>query len=605
MSDSLAQKLHYYKKLGMSDARIAQIAGIKPGDIKNLRNKHNIKPVFKKVDSCAAEFEAHANYMYSCYEGSIDNPAECESIASDNKKVVILGGGPNRIGQGIEFDYACVHASFALKEVGIESIMINCNPETVSTDYDTSDRLYFEPLTAEDVIEVIKKEQSSGELLGVIVQFGGQTPLKLAHALQDANIPIIGTKLDSIDLAEDRDRFRKLLEELKIKQPESAIANTPDEAISQANNIGYPILARPSYVLGGRAMAIIDNEAALKMYLERFDKEFNGHLFDNPVLIDSYLQGATEVDVDALSDGKEVFVAGIMQHIEEAGIHSGDSACTLPPYSLSAEAVEKIKSHTTKLALALNVVGLMNVQYAIKDGEVYVIEVNPRASRTVPFVAKTIGIPVAKIATKLMCGYKLSEFNLTYPELQHIAVKEAVFPFARFPGVDVILGPEMKSTGEAMGIDKDFGSAYAKAQISSGNILPTEGTVFISVKNSDKDKAIEAAKHLDKLGFNIIATRGTAKAIDEADIKVTKINKVREGRPHIVDAMLNGEVNLVINTTEGAQAIMDSFSIRSTAVNQKIPYTTTITGGIAIVKAIESLTANTTLAVKTMQEHNN
>ena len=583
------QSLLKYKKLGFTDARIAELTGKTEKEIRELRHDLGVRPVYKRVDSCAAEFAASTAYMYSCYEGDGINQAECESEISDRKKVIILGGGPNRIGQGIEFDYTCVHAAYALKEMGIEAIMVNCNPETVSTDYDTSDRLYFEPLTAEHVIEICKKEMEAGELLGVIVQFGGQTPLKLSQALLDAEIPILGTQPDAIDLAEDRDRFRKLLDDLGLKQPKSDIAFKKEDVIPKAEAIGYPVLVRPSYVLGGRAMAIINDSDELSTWMKEMNAQFRGKLFASPVLIDMYLKNATELDVDCLCDGTDVFVAGIMEHIEEAGVHSGDSACTLPPHSLNEDMIEEVKDETKKLALALGVNGLMNVQYALKDGEVYVIEVNPRASRTVPFVAKTIGIPVAKIATKIMAGESLASYNLENEKLDHIAVKEAVFPFSRFPGVDTILGPEMKSTGEAMGLDRDFGMAFAKAQISSGNNLPLQGNVFISVKQEDKPGAIEIAKRLSALGYGIVATSGTAKSIADAGIEVTPINKVLEGRPHIVDAMKNGEIDLVLNTTEGVQSIKDSFSIRSTAVTQKIPYTTTITGAIAISKGMEAM----------------
>lgn len=578
-----------YKKLGFSDSRIAELIGSSEQEIRDLRWELGVRPVFKRVDSCAAEFAASTAYMYSCYEGDGINQPECEAEISDRKKVIILGGGPNRIGQGIEFDYTCVHAAYAMKEMGIEAIMVNCNPETVSTDYDTSDRLYFEPLTAENVIEICKKEMEAGELLGVIVQFGGQTPLKLSQALLDAGIPILGTQPDAIDLAEDRERFRDLLDELGLKQPPSDIALSEEQVVPKAEAIGYPVLVRPSYVLGGRAMAIIQNTVELQKWIRDMQGQFRGKLFESPILIDMYLQNAIELDVDCLSDGKDVFVAGIMQHIEEAGVHSGDSACSLPPYSLDEATIEDVREETAKLALALDVKGLMNVQYALKDGEIYVIEVNPRASRTVPFVAKTIGLPVAKIAAKIMAGESLASYKLTHKKLNHVAVKEAVFPFARFQGEDIILGPEMKSTGEAMGLDKDFGMAFAKAQIASGNALPLKGNVFISVKEGDKEKAVEVGKRLAALGYGIVATHGTARAIKAEGVEVRSINKVREGRPHIVDIMKNGEIQLVINTTDGAEAIADSFSIRSTSLLQKIPYTTTITGGLAIASALESM----------------
>ncbi len=578
-----------FKKLGFSDSRIKELSGT---DVAGLRAKYNLHPVYKRVDSCAAEFEASTAYMYSCYEGDGVSEPDDEALVSDRKKVIILGGGPNRIGQGIEFDYTCVHAAYALKEMDIEAIMVNCNPETVSTDYDTSDRLYFEPLTPEHVIEICKKEMSKGELLGVIVQFGGQTPLKLSHALQAAGIPILGTSVDSIDLAEDRNRFRELLDKLGLKQPKSEIANKESEVIPFAEKIGYPVLVRPSYVLGGRAMAIINERAELEKWITDMQAQFKGALFESPVLIDMYLKNAIELDVDCLSDGKDVFVAGIMEHIEEAGIHSGDSACSLPPYSLSNEIIEEVKKETEKLALALKVKGLMNAQYAVKDGQIYIIEVNPRASRTVPFVAKTIGLPVSKIATRIMAGESLKSHKLEYKKLDHIAVKEAVFPFARFPGVDTILGPEMKSTGEAMGLDRDFGTAFFKAQIASGNLLPLSGSIFISVRDEDKPQAIDIAKRLSKIGYKIVATHGTAEAIRKAGVEVTGVNKVREGRPHIVDMLKDKQINLVLNTTDGAVAIADSFSIRSTALMQKIPYTTTITGAVAITSGLESLKKN-------------
>ncbi|PIR32111.1 MAG: carbamoyl phosphate synthase large subunit [Alphaproteobacteria bacterium CG11_big_fil_rev_8_21_14_0_20_44_7] len=578
-----------YKKLGFTDAKIAELSGKSELEIRALRHKLGVRPVYKRVDSCAAEFAASTAYMYSAYEGDGINQPDCEAEVSDKRKVIILGGGPNRIGQGIEFDYTCVHAAYALKEMGIEAIMVNCNPETVSTDYDTSDRLYFEPLTAEHVIEICKKEMERGELLGVIVQFGGQTPLKLSHALLEAEIPIIGTQPDAIDLAEDRDLFRKLLDKLELKQPKSDIAFKEDEVIKKAESIGYPVLVRPSYVLGGRAMAIIADSTELQSWIDEMQIQFKGKLFASPVLVDMYLKNATELDVDCLCDGKDVFVAGIMEHIEEAGIHSGDSACSLPPYSLSDKVIAEVREETEKLALALGVVGLMNVQYAVKDGEIYVIEVNPRASRTVPFVAKTIGVQIAKIATKIMAGEALASFKLKHKKLKHVAVKEAVFPFARFPGVDTVLGPEMKSTGEAMGIDRDFGMAFAKSQISAGNHLPMQGNVFLSVKEEDKKSAVDIGKRLSKLGYGIVATHGTAKALEAAKVTVRHINKVREGRPHIVDIMKNGEIHLVLNTTDGAKALADSFSIRSTALTQKIPYTTTITGALAITQAIEAM----------------
>jgi carbamoyl-phosphate synthase large subunit len=512
------------------------------------------------------------------------NESYCESYPSNRKKVIILGSGPNRIGQGIEFDYTCVHCAFALKENNIEAIMVNCNPETVSTDYDTSDRLYFEPLTAEDTIELIKKEMSNGELLGVNVQFGGQTPLSLAKFLQDENVPIIGTSPDMIDLAEDRDRFKKLIQKLALNQPQNFIAYSKQQALDQVKEIGFPVVIRPSYVLGGKGMAIIYDENYLIKYLSEYDEVFE----TGPILLDKFLTDAQEVDVDALCDGKEVFVAGIMQHIEEAGIHSGDSACSLPPYSLDQNIIEQIKKATVKLALALEVKGLMNIQFAIKDQQLYVLEVNPRASRTVPFVAKATGIPIAKIASLIMIGKKIKDFNLQEKKFNYFAVKEAVFPFARFNNVDTLLGPEMKSTGEVMGLDKTFPLAFAKAQIAAGVKLPTEGLVFLSVKDSDKPHLIEIAKKLLMIGFKIVATRGTAKFLAEHDIICTIANKITEDRPHVVEMIDRKEINLVINTTEGAQATRDSFSIRRTSLMRGITYSTTISGAKALVDAIEA-----------------
>ena len=591
------QELSHIKSMGFCDKRIAELANTTPEAIAKLRDKHNIHPVFKRVDTCAAEFDSATPYMYSTYEGI---GAECESEPTDKKKIIILGGGPNRIGQGIEFDYCCVHAAYALKEAGYETIMVNCNPETVSTDYDTSDRLYFEPLTAEDVLAIIRTEQKNGTLHGVIVQFGGQTPLKLARALEAAGVPIIGTSPDSIDLAEDRDRFRTLVNQLGLKQPKSAIGRTTKEIMEQAASVGYPLLVRPSYVLGGRAMAIKYDEASLAAYVDELTKNFG----DGPILIDSYLQDAIELDVDALSDGTDVFVAGIMQHIEEAGIHSGDSACSLPPYSLDPSLLIAIREQTKKLAHGLKVIGLMNIQFAIKDGEIYLIEVNPRASRTVPFVAKSIGIPIAKIAARIMAGEKLASFKLGDHKIpQHVCVKEAVFPFARFPGVDVILGPEMKSTGEAMGIDSDFGRAFAKSQLSAGGTLPDSGCVFISVKESDKENATQLARELTSLGFSITATRGTAAHLEKAGLTVKTVNKVREGRPHVVDMMKDNAIALVINTTDGAQALTDSFSIRRTALLNKLPYYTTIAGARAVIQAIGSIRQGQALDVKSLQDY--
>jgi carbamoyl-phosphate synthase large subunit len=537
--------------------------------------------------------------MYSCYEGDGETPAECEAEPTDRQKVIILGGGPNRIGQGIEFDYCCVHAAYALKDAGFETIMVNCNPETVSTDYDTSDRLYFEPLTAEDVIELARVEQRNGKLAGVIVQFGGQTPLKLAAALEAAHIPILGTSPDAIDLAEDRERFQALLKKLNLRQPANGTARSNAEAENVAAEIGYPVVIRPSYVLGGRAMEIVHDVEALHRYMTTAVKVSGS----NPVLIDSYLSDAIEVDVDAVADGKDVYVAGIMEHIEEAGIHSGDSACSLPPYTLSNGLLKGLNEQTVALARGLNVVGLMNVQFAVKGDDIYVLEVNPRASRTVPFVAKATGVPIAKIAARVMAGEKLSAFRLEMKAAgKHVAIKEAVFPFARFPGVDVVLGPEMKSTGEVMGLDRDFGRAFAKSQLAGGVSLPVAGKVFISVKDHDKNAIARIARDISRLGFRIVATRGTAAHLQEQGIDVQVVNKVREGQPHIVDAMINGEIQLVFNTTEGAQAIADSFSLRRTALVHHIPYFTTVAGARAAVQAISAL-QNGSLDVAPLQSY--
>jgi carbamoyl-phosphate synthase large subunit len=591
-----ADSLQALKRMGFSDARLAELTQAKEADVSAFRRKLGVVPVFKRVDTCAAEFDSTTPYFYSSYEFGPE--AECEAQPQDRTKVMILGGGPNRIGQGIEFDYCCVHAAYALKEAGFETIMVNCNPETVSTDYDTSDRLYFEPLTVEDVLEIVRVEQSKGRLLGVIVQFGGQTPLKLAAGLEAAKVPILGTSPDAIDLAEDRERFQQLLQQLKLKQPENGIARSEDEARAVVARIGYPVVIRPSYVLGGRAMEIVRSNAQLERYMTEAVKVSGS----SPVLIDSYLSDAIEVDVDCLADAETQFVAGVMEHIEEAGIHSGDSACTLPPYSLAPEIIADIKQQTEALARALKVVGLMNVQYAVKDGVVYILEVNPRASRTVPFVAKAIGQPLAKIASRVMAGEKLASFNLHDNEVDHIAVKEAVFPFARFPGVDIILGPEMKSTGEVMGIDHDFGTAFAKAQLAAGTILPLKGSVFISVRDGDKPGLVDSARRLVAMGFEIVATSGTARFFEEHGIAVRRVNKVMEGRPHIVDAMKNGDIQLVFNTSEGAASIRDSFDLRRTALMNKIPYFTTMAGARAAVRAIEALRAGS-LAVTPLQAY--
>jgi carbamoyl-phosphate synthase large subunit len=575
------------KKMGFSDHRLAALAGSKGQQIAALRYRLGLHPVYKRVDTCAAEFASLTPYMYSSYEGDGLSPPECEADPSDRDKVIILGGGPNRIGQGIEFDYCCVHAAYSLSAAGIETIMVNCNPETVSTDYDTSDRLYFEPLTAEDVIEIARVEASRGRLLGVIVQFGGQTPLNLARALESAQIPILGTSPDAIDLAEDRKRFQQLLHGLGLRQPDNGTAHSAEEAETIAQDIGYPVVIRPSYVLGGRAMEIVHDTAGLQRYIRRA-VVVSGM---SPVLIDRYLQDAIEVDVDAVADGEAVYVAGIMEHIEEAGIHSGDSACSLPPYSLQPATIAEIERQTMALARALRVVGLMNVQFAVQNNDVYVLEVNPRASRTVPFVAKATGVPIAKIAARVMAGGNLMELLPApdRPERAHVAVKEAVLPFARFPGVDLILGPEMKSTGEVMGLDSDFGRAFFKAQLGAGNDLPRDGAVFVSVRDRDKEALIEPCRKLASWGFQLVATRGTARRLVEAGLKVTPINKVQEGRPDIVDAMRSGQIQLVFNTTEGAQAIADSFSLRRTALTHGIPYYTTVAGARAVVQAIKAL----------------
>jgi carbamoyl-phosphate synthase large subunit len=581
-----ADGFRHLKSLGFSDARLAKLAGTSEAEVSRARRALNVRPVFKRIDTCAGEFAAKTPYMYSSYEAPSFGEPDCESQPTAARKIVILGGGPNRIGQGIEFDYCCCHACFALDDAGYETIMVNCNPETVSTDYDTSDRLYFEPLTAEDVLEILHTEMQNGELVGVIVQLGGQTPLKLAQALQDAGIPILGTSPDSIDLAEDRERFAALITELGLKQPDNGIARSAEEAVRVAETIGYPVLMRPSYVLGGRAMEIVDTLAQLETYI-REAVVVSG---SSPVLIDRYLRDAIEVDVDAVADGDTVFVAGVLQHIEEAGVHSGDSACSLPPYSLPAEIIAEIERQTDVLARALKVKGLMNVQFAVKDGDVYLIEVNPRASRTVPFTAKATGIPVAKIAARVMAGEKLASFDLSPRNVgNHIAVKEAVFPFARFPGVDPVLGPEMKSTGEVMGIDADFATAFAKSQLAASTVLPQTGRVFISVKDSDKPQIIDAARDLVSLGFELVATSGTELVLKAAGIPVTAVNKVAEGRPHIVDRIKDGEIALIFNTTEGLQSLKDSQSIRASALYGRVPYYTTAPASRAAVAAIAAL----------------
>ena len=620
-----AENLRRLKAMGFSDARLASLSGKESADVARLRAKLSVRPVFKRIDTCAAEFASPTAYMYSTYEMPFAGAMASEAQVSDRKKVVILGGGPNRIGQGIEFDYCCCHAAFALAEAGYESIMINCNPETVSTDYDTSDRLYFEPLTAEDVLEILYAEQAEGTLHGVIVQFGGQTPLKLADALEKAGIPILGTSPDMIDLAEDRDRFQKLLMKLDLRQPKNGIAFSVEQARIVASELGFPLVVRPSYVLGGRAMQIIHDESQLQTYLldivpglvpeeirQKYPNDKTGQintlLGKNPLLFDTYLTDAIEVDVDALCDGKSAYVSGIMEHIEEAGIHSGDSACSLPVRSLSTETVAELERQTEALAKALKVGGLMNVQYAIKDGEIFVLEVNPRASRTVPFVAKTIGRPIAKIAARIMAGEVLDDAFAHYGEkpslsaLRHIAVKEAVFPFARFPGVDTLLGPEMRSTGEVMGLDADFALAFAKAQLGAGVDLPRSGTLFVSVRDEDKVKVLPAVKRLADLGFRVLATGGTQRFLAENGVAAEKINKVLEGRPHIEDAIRNRQVQIVFNSTDGQKAVSDSKSLRRATLMQKVPYYTTMAGAGAVAEAIAALKAGS-LEVHPLQDY--
>ncbi|HNT68171.1 MAG TPA: carbamoyl-phosphate synthase large subunit, partial [Syntrophorhabdaceae bacterium] len=577
------------KKLGFSDRQIGDLTGQGEEEVRALRLEKGIRSVFKLVDTCAAEFEAYTPYYYSTYE------QEDESRISGKKKIMILGGGPNRIGQGIEFDYCCVHAAFALKELEYETIMVNSNPETVSTDYDTSDKLYFEPLTFENVMDIIENEKPDG----VIVQFGGQTPLNLAVPLKKAGARIIGTTPESIDVAEDRDKFKTLLKKLDLMQPDNGIATSFEEAKEIAGTIGYPVVVRPSYVLGGRAMEIVYGEPDLESFMERAAEASP----ERPILIDKYLEDAIEIDVDAVADGEKAVVAGIMEHIEEAGIHSGDSACALPPYSLNDEAIEKIKLYTYQLAKELNVIGLMNIQYAVKNDVVYVLEVNPRASRTIPFVSKATGVQWAKVAAKLMTGLKLKDLGIERePEVNHIAVKESVFPFNRFAGIDTILGPEMKSTGEVMGIDLTFGAAFCKSQLGAGQDLPSEGNVFVSVKNKDKRNIVFIAKKLSDLGFKICATKGTGKVLVNNGMEVRFINKVSEGRPHIVDMIKNGEIRFVINTPSGRNPKMDEVLIRASAVQYRIPYTTTLSGAQAVVNAIESMKKGT-ITIKALQDY--
>ncbi len=603
------------KAKGFSDARLAALTGKSEGEVRAARRALKVRPTFKRIDTCAAEFASATAYMYSTYEtGALGQIPECEAEPSDRKKAIILGGGPNRIGQGIEFDYCCCHAAFAFADIGVESIMVNCNPETVSTDYDTSDRLYFEPLTGEDVLELIDVERSKGELIGVVVQFGGQTPLKLAHALQEDGVPILGTSVDSIDLAEDRERFQQMLQAIGLQQPPNGLARSAEEAAQKAEEVGYPVVLRPSYVLGGRGMMIVHDREQLDRYVHEAMRVSG----DDPVLIDHYLNRATEVDVDALCDDEDVFVAGVLEHIEEAGVHSGDSACSMPPFSLRPEIVTELKRQTTAMAKALKVRGLMNVQFAIEEPHsenprIFVLEVNPRASRTAPFVAKTIGQPIAAIAAKVMAGEKLSSFGLVDHDLDHIAVKEAVFPFARFAGVDTILGPEMRSTGEVMGLDwkregeadlaPAFARAFAKSQIGGGTVLPTEGCAFVSVKDADKPFILEAVKSLLAQGFSVVATSGTHDYLASQGVEVGLVKKVLEGRPNIVDAMKNGEIQLVFNTTDGKQALADSFSIRRTALMMKIPYYTTAAGSLAAAQGIAAIRAGE-LDVRPVQSYN-
>ncbi|HYA72170.1 MAG TPA: carbamoyl-phosphate synthase large subunit [Roseiarcus sp.] len=614
-----AENLRLLKAAGFSDLRLAALAGVAEPDVAKARAALGVTPVFKRIDTCAAEFASPTAYMYSTYETPFAGALRCEARPTGRDKVVILGGGPNRIGQGIEFDYCCCHASFALRESGYETIMVNCNPETVSTDYDTSDRLYFEPLTAEDVLAILQKEREAGTLKGVIVQFGGQTPLKLAHVIEQSGAPILGTSVDSIDLAEDRDRFKRLLDKLGLKQPKNGIAYSVEQSRLVAADLGLPLVVRPSYVLGGRAMAIIRDEGELDDYLlgvlpslvpadvkARYPNDKTGQinmvLGKNPLLFDRYLSDAIEIDVDALCDGKSVVVAGIMEHIEEAGIHSGDSACSLPPRSLKADTIARLEDETRKLALALDVGGLMNVQYALKDDEIYVLEVNPRASRTVPFVAKVMGRPIAKIASRVMAGEALASFDLRLGALRHVGVKEAVFPFARFPGVDTVLGPEMRSTGEVMGIDRTFEIAFAKSQLGAGASLPRAGTIFVSLRDADKAGVVAPLRMLRELGFKIIATGGTQRYLEQHGVPAVKINKVSEGRPHAADAVRNGGVQLMFNTTEGATSLTDSKPLRRAALLQKTPYYTTLSGAIAAAEGIKAyLTGD--LEVRALQDY--
>jgi carbamoyl-phosphate synthase large subunit len=569
-------RLRTLKRRGFSDSRLARLVGVTEDELRARRHALGLRPVFKRVDTCAAEFATSTAYLYSTYE------EECEAAPTTRRKIAILGGGPNRIGQGIEFDYCCVHAAMALREDGFETIMINCNPETVSTDYDTSDRLYFEPLTLEDVLEVLHRERPEG----VIVQYGGQTPLKLCRALERAGVPIIGTSPESIDIAEDRERFQKLVQQLGLRQPANATARTEAQALELAREVGFPLVVRPSYVLGGRAMEIVFNEDDLRAYMTDAVKVSN----DSPVLLDRFLDDAIEVDVDAVCDGREVLIGGIMEHVEQAGVHSGDSGCSLPPNSLSAELQDDIRAQTRQLALALGVNGLLNIQFAIQGGTVFVLEVNPRASRTAPFVSKATGLPLAKVGARVMTGRSLEALGLRHERIpRFFSVKEAVFPFVKFPEADPMLGPEMKSTGEVMGTGRSFGEAYAKAQAASGVTLPRSGTCFISVRERDKPGAVALARRLSARGFDLVATEGTAQAIQAAGIACRPVNKVREGRPHCVDMIKNGEIVLIVNTTEGKQAVRESHSIRREAVQRRVTYYTTLAAALATCEALDSL----------------
>ncbi|MCB2261343.1 MAG: carbamoyl-phosphate synthase large subunit [Candidatus Thiosymbion ectosymbiont of Robbea hypermnestra] len=581
-----AERLRFLKRKGFSDRRLALLTGVEERQVRELRHALGVRPVYKRVDTCAAEFAASTAYLYSTYEET------CEAAPTERKKIMVLGGGPNRIGQGIEFDYCCVHAAFAMREDGYETIMVNCNPETVSTDYDTSDRLYFEPLTLEDVLEIVARERP----FGVIVQYGGQTPLKLARALAAAGAPIIGTTPDSIDLAEDRERFQRLIQDLGLRQPPNTTARSREEAVAAAARIGYPLVVRPSYVLGGRAMEVVHDETELDRYMQEAVRVSNA----SPVLLDRFIADAIEVDVDAVCDGREVLIGGLMEHIEQAGVHSGDSACSLPPYTLSPAIQDRMRAQMTQLARALQVVGLMNAQFAVKDQEIYILEVNPRASRTVPFVSKAIGIPLAKVAARCMTGVSLREQGLVEEcRPKHYFVKEAVFPFVKFPGVDTILGPEMKSTGEVMGVGESFGEAYAKAQDGAGTGLPSKGNAMLSVRRADRARLVRVARDLRALGFDLYGTRGSAATVREAGIPCASVNKVAEGRPHIVDMIKNQEVNFIVNTTEGAQALIDSAEIRRTALQYKVSYTTTISGAEATCLALKQLDA---VGVNRLQE---